>query len=413
MLLVTDLQDVQPDSIQSIRNRLRLVVPYQVFLAAMYKLDLPLDVKEVAAIERRRNKEQQRQSRIFNAKFRSIGVDVDALEKQVEERKTMERTEKAREEASDADRERDDKVALMLEQSEQKLCRDLHRAVQNYREQHQKPETRREYDLYDPDALKKERPARVSDDDPRCGAAGLQTFAGEDLGQKKRRQMQTDMTKRWLTGQMDERKKREAQQTYADNLHDRKCVELDERAEHLSRMEGECRKAVLMATDHFNQALALEVSERRRRHKEEEEDNNLAEIYNHLSGDILTENPAAAVSAFGPHRVVPDRWKGMSLEQLTAILDIQKQQCQEKQRLKEEEKQLNTEWDRQRTLAARAAMNLEQQEQEFSRETRKRLDGYNQQLSREQRAHQEYLDNVVYTNNPTAHYHSQFNTVSR
>lgn len=40
----------------------------------MYKLDLPVDYKESAAIERRRNMEEQRKSRIFNAKTRTIGV---------------------------------------------------------------------------------------------------------------------------------------------------------------------------------------------------------------------------------------------------------------------------------------------------------------------------------------------------
>ena len=40
----------------------------------MYKLDLPVDMKESAAIERRRNRELQRQSRIFNARVRTIGV---------------------------------------------------------------------------------------------------------------------------------------------------------------------------------------------------------------------------------------------------------------------------------------------------------------------------------------------------
>ncbi|XP_071980404.1 RIB43A-like with coiled-coils protein 1 [Engystomops pustulosus] len=379
----------------------------------MYKLDLPIDPKELAAVERRRNKEQQRQSRIFNAKARTIGVDVAALEKQVEERRTLERTEKARDQAFDADRDSYDKIALMLEQKEQQLSRDLDQAVLNYRTQNQKPETRREFDLYDPDALKKDRPARISDDDPRCGPASLQKFAGEDLSEKNRKELQTEMNKKWLSQQIDERKRSEAQQMYADNLYDRKRMELDERAQHLSKMEEECRRAVDMATNNFNQALAMEAQERQRLQKQQEEDNNFAEIYNHLTGDILTEDPAVAVSAFGPHRVVPDRWKGMSPEQLKDILETQKQQCQEKQRLKEEEKQLDTEWDRQRTLAARAAMTMEQQEQEFSREMRKRLDEYNKQLSREQRAHMEYLDKVVYTNNPTAHYHTQFNTTSR
>ncbi|KAG8554715.1 hypothetical protein GDO81_003872 [Engystomops pustulosus] len=379
----------------------------------MYKLDLPIDPKELAAVERRRNKEQQRQSRIFNAKARTIGVDVAALEKQVEERRTLERTEKARDQAFDADRDSYDKIALMQEQKEQQLSRDLDQAVLNYRTQNQKPETRREFDLYDPDALKKDRPARISDDDPRCGPASLQKFAGEDLSEKNRKELQTEMNKKWLSQQIDERKRSEAQQMYADNLYDRKRMELDERAQHLSKMEEECRTAVNMATNNFNQALAMEAQERQRLQKQQEEDNNFAEIYNHLTGDILTEDPAVAVSAFGPHRVVPDRWKGMSPEQLKDILETQKQQCQEKQRLKEEEKQLDTEWDRQRTLAARAAMTMEQQEQEFSREMRKRLDEYNKQLSREQRAHMEYMDKVVYTNNPTAHYHTQFNTTSR
>ncbi|XP_040178617.1 RIB43A-like with coiled-coils protein 1 isoform X2 [Rana temporaria] len=303
----------------------------------MYKLDLPADPKETAAIERRRNMEQQRQSRIFNAKVRTIGVDVPTLERQTEERKAMEGLERARDRAFDADRQRCDKIAMMLEEREGQVARDLDKAVLQFREQHQQPGTRREYDLYDPDALKKERPARVGDHDPRCGPASLQKLAGEDLSEKERKKLQAELSRKWLSDQKEERKRSEAQKKYADELYDKKRVELDERAQHLTKMEEECRKAVNMAVTNLNQAL----------------------------------------------------------------------------RLKEEEKQEDVEWDRQRMLAARAAMTLEQQEEELNREIRKRTDQYNQQLSREQRAHLEYLEKVVYTNNPTAHYHSQFNTTSR
>lgn len=382
-------------------------------IAAMYKLDLPADPKETAAIERRRNMEQQRQSRIFNAKVRTIGVDIPTLERQMEERKAMEGLERARDQAFDADRQRCDKIAMMLEQRESQIARDLDKAVLKFREQHQQPETRREYDLYDPDALKKERPARVGDHDPCCGPASLQKLAGEDLSEKERKKLQAELSRKWLSEQKEERKRSEAQKKYADELYDKKRVELDERALHLTKMEEECRKAVNMAVTNINQALAMESSERRKLEKQQEEENNFAEIYNHLTGDILTENPAMAASSYGPHRVVPDRWKGMSPEQLKSILEIQEQQQQEKQRLKEEEKREEAEWDRQRMLAARAAMTLEQQEEELNREIRKRMDQYNQQLSREQRAHLEYLEKVIYTNNPTAHYHRQFNTTSR
>ena len=40
----------------------------------MYKLDLPIDNAENAAIQRRRNQEFQRRSQIFDAKTRIIGV---------------------------------------------------------------------------------------------------------------------------------------------------------------------------------------------------------------------------------------------------------------------------------------------------------------------------------------------------
>ena len=57
--------------------------------------------------------------------------------------------------------------------------------------------------------------------------------------------------------------------------------------------------------------------------KQQELDDNHTEMANHVYGDFLTENPAVAQSAFGPHRVIPDRWKGMSPEQLA---DIRRQQ---------------------------------------------------------------------------------------
>ena len=34
----------------------------------------------------------------------------------------------------------------------------------------------------------------------------------------------------------------------------------------------------------------------------QEQDDNLTELCNHVHGDILTENPAVAQSAFGSHR---------------------------------------------------------------------------------------------------------------
>lgn len=46
--------------------------------------------------------------------------------------------------------------------------------------------TNPEFDLNDPRSLMKDRPARVGDNDPRCGVSSLQLFEGEDLGKQQR-----------------------------------------------------------------------------------------------------------------------------------------------------------------------------------------------------------------------------------
>lgn len=56
----------------------------------------------------------------------------------------------------------------------------------------------------------------------------------------------------------------------------------------------------------------------------------MTEIANAIYSDMLTENPDQAISAFGPHRVVPDRWKGMSDEQLRKIRAEQLRQIEER-----------------------------------------------------------------------------------
>ncbi len=51
---------------------------------------------------------------------------------------------------------------------------------------------------------------------------------------------------------------------------------------------------------------------------------------NMVSSDLLSENPDQAISQFGPHRVVPDRWKGMNQDQIRRIREEQQNQIEEK-----------------------------------------------------------------------------------
>jgi len=379
----------------------------------MYKLDLPLDQKEQAAIERRRNQELARQSRIFNAKVRTIGVDVDAITQQVEDKKRREERERLRSEAFASDAVRADKISVLLEQRQDHDRRMINQSENAYRFLNQQADGRREWDLYDPDAKLKDKPARVADDDPRCGPASIQKFEGEDLNTKARVAYQREQNREWLDAQAQEKDLHKERQSEADRLYDLKRIELDVRALELEALERQTRRQIKMATDNYNVALAKDVETRRSQDKQAEEDDNLTEIANHVYGDVLTENPDVARSAFGPHRVVPDRWKGMNADQLEVIKNTQAAQQAENAKRRAEEKRIDDEWDHQRIAAARAALLMERAEMGKAKNFRANQDTKNLALAVEQKDQKEYLDKVVYTNPPTASYFTQFNTTTR
>ncbi|XP_015667719.1 RIB43A-like with coiled-coils protein 1 [Protobothrops mucrosquamatus] len=379
----------------------------------MHKVDIQADLREAAAIEARRNREKQRQSRIFNARYRTMGVDIEGLKRQMEERKLRENIEKRQEEAFDADRVQCDRIAQMLEEEEHQQKKHLCQDLVEFREREQQPSMRREWDIHDPEAVRKGQPARVSDDDPRCGPSSMQCFSGEDLNATARQKLQKEQNKHALEEQRNERNKELADQKYADNLDDKKRIELDLRARELAQLEEECRRAKAVAVADFNRAQAAEVAEQQRLSQQRDQDDNYAEIHNHLTGNLLSEDPSVARSLLGSNRVITDRWKGMSPEQLQAVWQVQKEQCRENQRLRQLKSQREAEWDRQRELAARAAMQMEEQEQNFRAQLEKSLDNYNQELADAQKSNLRYLEKEVYTNAPTAHYYLQFNTSSR
>lgn len=106
---------------------------------------------------------------------------------------------------------------------------------------------------------------------------------------------------------------------------------MDQRACELARAEEDCRHAINMATKDFNDALNREKKTKEELANQQELDDNFTEISNNVFGDMLTENPDVAQSAFGSHRVITDRWKGMSPAQLAEIRYQQQEQLKEKE----------------------------------------------------------------------------------
>ncbi|XP_058164910.1 RIB43A-like with coiled-coils protein 2 [Dasypus novemcinctus] len=376
------------------------------------KVALPKDLAQDVGLSKRRQAELCRQTRIFNARDRIIGGDTEAWDVQVHDQKIKEATEKARHETFAAEMRQNDKIMCILENRERREKKNLCRAINNFQQNFQMPETRREFDLSDPLALKKDLPARQSDNDIRNTISGMQKFMGEDLNFHERKKFQEEQNREWSFQQQREQKNAQADHKFAEDLYTKTRLQFDETARHLQNLESATRKAVCVSVKEFNKKQALESAERKRREKSQEQEDNLAEISSLLHGDLLSENPQQAASSFGPHRVVPDRWKGMSQEQLGQIRITQKQQIQEKLRLQEEERQRDLDWDLRRVQAARATLLGERQQQRQQRHLRRVLDSCNLSLAQEKHLQEKNMKEV-YTNAPTDDYFTQFNTRSR
>lgn len=90
---------------------------------------------------------------------------------------------------------RNDKICVLLQKRQEDDLRKLNMKLNEFRKLYQTPQSRKEWDLNDPHAKLKDKPARVSDDDPRCGVSSLQKFLGEDLNEKERRKLQQEQTR--------------------------------------------------------------------------------------------------------------------------------------------------------------------------------------------------------------------------
>ncbi|KAG3272169.1 RIB43A-like with coiled-coils protein 1 isoform X1 [Ictidomys tridecemlineatus] len=379
----------------------------------MYKLGLPADPKEVAAFEARRNREKERQSRFFNVRNRVMGVDVEALNNQVEEKKLREATEQSKDAAYATKQVQYDLVAQMLEKEEAERARRLAKKIQDFREQKQQLKNRREFDPWDPDRLQREFPVYLNDSDPFYGPASMQCFFGEDLDRTTYLRMQQEQFRYSLERQLQEQQQARVDEKCADMLNDQLHLAMDMRAAHLARLEESCRVAMMFAMANANKAQAAELAERQRLEHQRQQEANLMEIQNQVTSDFLTENPQVAQNSMAPHRVLPYCWKGMTPEQRAAIRKVQEAQCHAKEAQHQAEQALDTEWESQTMHLAQAAQELEEQERELCAEFRRGLGSFNQQLAKEQKAQQNYLNSIIYTNQPTAQYHLQFNTSSR
>ncbi|KAM6151504.1 LOW QUALITY PROTEIN: RIB43A-like with coiled-coils protein 1 [Rhynchocyon petersi] len=328
-------------------------------------------------------------SRFFNVWNHVMGVDVEALNSKIAERKDgMIQVQYVL-------------VAQILEneQAERTCC--LTKKSHEFREK-QQLKNRHEFDLWDSNRLQKEFPAHSDDSDPHCGPASLLDLDSA-TGLRIRQNQFTYSLERQLQEQQQARA-----DAKADKFNDKLRLGMEMWVTHLAKLEESCQITMMSAVTNVNKAQVAELAEQQHHEHQQEQKDNLVDIHSQITSDLLTENPQVAPNPLAPQDLLYC-WKGMTAEQQAAIRKVQEVQRCEKKAC--QAKQVGAEWKNQTMRSALAALELEQQERELYAEFRG-LGSFNQQLAKEQKAQQNYLNSIIYTNQPTAKSHLQFNTCS-
>ncbi|XP_005795908.1 RIB43A-like with coiled-coils protein 2 [Xiphophorus maculatus] len=313
----------------------------------MFQVELPRERKARESVERRRNYEADRRERIFNDKFRTIGVDKEALDLQVIEKLRRKAELKNQEDAHDADVQQYNRAACLLQRRQEKADRSAHQARAAFWHQNQNLQSRRDFDLNDPDALKKTESQMV-----------LPGLLGEDPEAGSRQQRQQEQLRDWLLQQKNELQQKRLQMKIDALLDDQNREEMGRRAMELQNLEMAKRKADLINDANYNVA---KLEEKMNREREQRED--------------------VALSALSIPALYPGANRKDPAETQQQVTQFQLRQVLEKKRLEMERKQREENQNRLLLDSARSALLLERLQEKQNKQLRKHLDSVNAQLA--------------------------------
>ncbi|XP_020802026.1 RIB43A-like with coiled-coils protein 2 [Drosophila serrata] len=303
------------------------------------------DLDEAMKVQKREQYEEERKRRIFNAKQRLYGLDIDMLERQILEKKKQKsmqlECDKRFEDQEQLQKRLISAQAKELEKKQRVADSDLN----YYRCRYQRMEQRREFDLNDPNYLKKARPTRVADDDITLGVSSAQIFHGEDLYNSDRKVRQRDQQRAWLDQQVQERKRAEDARKTADNMLMENLGCRDKHLEEMAKSDHLMRNQVIQQVRQFNMNMAKQKQLDREREKREKYEDDMAEIYNMLSSDMLTENPDVAQSRTDPNKKIAFMYRGMTPEELRVFRLGQEQQLTLATQRKTEAQMMDKQWE--------------------------------------------------------------------
>merc|ERR1711939_205701 len=325
-----------------------------------------MEARSQLAVERRREAEEERKARLLDPKARMIGIDVESLNRQVEEKRATAAAEAEKD--SEADRqtllvaERGMLLERQVElQRRQKACDDA-----AYNHAYQRKQFRREYDLSNPDVLKNDLPVRIGAEDPRLGVGSFQIFHGEDPDYANRVAAQRAQQREWNIAQMAGQEASQQQAAQADRVFAARQQEFLSRAIELDNIQQRQHGEKRCVADEFNHAMVVQKKEEERQKLLQDAAEEIEELRCNLDSALLSE--VHAPSSLGPHRRRKDAFKGMSGDEIVAVYMEQERQRRENAAARSTQGDEDKAWADYDQACIRAGMAMEREEERKRRE---------------------------------------------
>eukprot|EP01138_Halocafeteria_seosinensis_P001463 gb/GECG01001499.1/.p1 GENE.gb/GECG01001499.1/~~gb/GECG01001499.1/.p1 ORF type:complete len:389 (+),score=104.98 gb/GECG01001499.1/:1-1167(+) len=295
--------------------------------------------REAKKLELKSERAQDRRERLLNARWRTMGLDIDFLDQQVQEHQRQKEEEKEREYEYDRQQRNMTQAVTQWEREKEAEKEKRMKQLKEYQQIQKMQSTCRDTaDLDDKKFLKKDLPGRISDNDPRCGPSSIQQFDGEDLHAAERVAMQAEQLRTWNAEQHRIR----LQQLRDEEIEDREYAEwlrkvADEQEQYDKALQERSRQR-WRETNELNKKLAEERRELEKLSREQEYEE--GKTYRELKG-LNDENPedGYAYATLGYGRLRTDHFRGQREQDRLHHIELIKQQLQEKEEQKRREEE--------------------------------------------------------------------------
>jgi hypothetical protein len=360
----------------------------------------------------KRQGEAVRRQRFFDVKARSIGIDKKFLDMQLEEKRLAKEAAKNVEDEHAQSAIMCDQIAMVCEHEKAQQLRAKQKECVEYSLKNLHKEGRREFALSDPNHLKNDCPARIGDDDPRCGPASIQKFAGEVIQYDRTVNKKTyqNLQKDWLLEQMAEKQAIQQAQKDAQKSHDDQVIMANHVRGVMESHIASTKRANKKAESDHNLSLAAEQRDLAKTKLGKLAEEEAAHVSNVMNNPMLNESSGGQMGTDG--RLIRSNFKGMTQQDKHDVYHYNAMQMQHKRNIKRAEKEEEARHAQAIADGVAVMGSIEHHKAILEVQRRRMMESENSVIAQAQRNMQQQLK-ATYSNQVDHDYFNKFNASAR